>query len=242
MVATSGDGWRLAPSLVALMNETDRLWPNRNRASDGSIGDTSHSARTSDHNPSNGFVTAVDITEDPVNGPDLAAFWNHLVATRDGRVKYLIYEGRIVASYPVSGVPAWTPRVYSGANPHDRHLHVSVRATADALNDTSAWHGKREDDMPLNDDDLARVKSAVRAVLDEGTAFGNRSWAETNRSTLNVAQAAYNNTNLIRAALGGLSTDELASAIVAKMPAGGDIDQATVEAGVRAVLADALDG
>lgn len=241
MVATSGNGWRLAPSLVALMNETDRLWPNRSRVSDGSIGDPAHSARTSDHNPANGWVTAVDITEDPRNGPDLVAFWDHLTATRDQRVKYLIYEGRIVASYAVSGVPAWTPRAYSGANPHDRHLHVSVRATDSALNDVSAWYGE-EHDMPLNDDDLARVKSAVRAVLDEGTAFGNRSWADTNRATLTVSQAAYNNTNLIRAALGDLSVEQLATAIVAKMPAGGDVDQATVEAGVRAVLADALDG
>jgi hypothetical protein len=103
-----------------------------------------------------------------------------------------------------------------------------------------------EVDMPLTDDDLGRVKTVVRAVLDEGTAFGNKGWADTNRSILTVGQAAYNNTNLIRAALGDVAPDKLAAAIaaaiLAKMPAGGDVDQATVEAGVRAVLADALDG
>lgn len=241
MVATSGDGWRLAASLVALMNETDRLWPNRNRVSDGSIGDIRHQAGTSDHNPSNGWVTAVDVTEDPVNGPDLPGFWDHVIATRDPRVKYLIYEGRIVASYPVSGIPAWTPRVYTGANPHDKHLHVSVNPTSTGLNDTSPWYGE-EEDMPLNDADVARIATTVRNVLNEGTAFGNRSWAETNHTLVKVSQDAFNNTAVIRAALSGFTADDIATRIVAKLPAGGDVDQATVEAGVRAVLADALDG
>lgn len=126
MVAKSGRGWQLAPCLVTLIDETDRLWPHRSRVSDGSIGDERHQATTSDHNPRGGWVTALDITEDNDNGPDLWALWNHLVTSQDPRVKYLIYEGRIASSYPAHGQPAWTSRPYSGINAHERHLHVSV--------------------------------------------------------------------------------------------------------------------
>jgi len=242
MVAKSGDGWRLAPSLVALIDETDRRWPRRSRISDGSIGDTSHSSRTSDHNPSDGgWVAAVDVTEDHANGPDLHAFWAHIVATRDPRVKYLIYERRIVASYPTGGVAAWTPRAYTGVNAHEQHLHVSVLNTTTGLNSTVDWYGEGGE-MPLDANDLKNVATAVRSVLDEGTVLGNRGWAETNRNHVEVSRATYNNTNMIRAALGGLTADDIAARIFAKFPAGGDVDQATVEAGVRAVLADALDG
>ena len=43
--------WILVPCLVALRNEFNQLAPNRDKASDGSIGDTSHAASSSDHNP-----------------------------------------------------------------------------------------------------------------------------------------------------------------------------------------------
>lgn len=115
-----------------------------------------------------------------------------------------------------------------------------ARALAVAVVELFGGHAP-EVDMPLTDADLSRVKTVVRSVLDEGTVFGNKGWAETNRSILTVGQATFNNTNLIRAALGGLTADDIAAKIVAKLPAGGDVDQATVEAGVRAVLADALD-
>lgn len=127
MVATTGAGWRLAPSLLELYTQTNARWPTRSQLSDGSIGDARHQQTKSDHNPAGGWVCALDITEDARHGPDLMALWHHLVATRDGRVKYLIYERRIVSSYSAGGVAAWVARPYAGLNAHDRHLHVSVR-------------------------------------------------------------------------------------------------------------------
>lgn len=134
MVATAGRNWRLAPSLVVLMNETDARAPKRSTASDGSIGDAAHASRDSDHNPKSprppGYVDAVDITDDDANGCDVGLLAAHLVATRDPRVKYLIHKGTIWKSYPNRGFPAWAPQVYTGPNPHARHLHISINAGA----------------------------------------------------------------------------------------------------------------
>lgn len=41
--------WRVAQSLEVLLAEVNAAAPNRNKAADGSIGDTSHSARASDY-------------------------------------------------------------------------------------------------------------------------------------------------------------------------------------------------
>lgn len=66
-VAKSGYRWQLAPSLISLETEADRIAPRRSRVSDGSIGDPNHSNRISDHNPSGGFVHAIDITPVVIN-------------------------------------------------------------------------------------------------------------------------------------------------------------------------------
>lgn len=142
MVWTGGSQGALAPSLVAFYQQADARWPDRANGSDGTLGDTAHASRTSDHNPKApnppGWVDAADITEDFDNGPNLPALWDHLIATRDRRVKYLIYEGRIVKSYvDSSGRPAWVPQPYTGTNAHAHHLHVSV--TPEGRDDTSAW-------------------------------------------------------------------------------------------------------
>lgn len=129
--------WHLAPSLKALFSEVDRRWPDRKRGSDGSVGDTSHAARESEHNPDRdpdpmplGAVSAIDITKDS------AAQMEEIRAAlvRDPRVWYVIHNRRIW-----SRTHDWVPRTYTGANPHEKHLHVSLRQTKAAHDDTSSW-------------------------------------------------------------------------------------------------------
>lgn len=127
MVAVAGRGWRLAPSLVRLIEETDRLYPKRSKRSDGSIGDTSHQARPSDHNPDRGWVDAVDITDDDKSGCDVDLLVKHLVATKDPRVSYLIHKGTIWKGYPNRGLAPFTPQVYTGPNAHRLHAHISIK-------------------------------------------------------------------------------------------------------------------
>lgn len=122
--------YHLAPSLAVLRSEINRLWPNRDRRSDGWIGDAAHSARVSDHNPNErGSVNALDIDED---GPDMARLVTALIG--DPRVNYVIYERTIYSRSRL-----WIPRPYYGSNPHDKHLHVSIRQTLAAEQDTRPW-------------------------------------------------------------------------------------------------------
>ena len=119
--------WTLARSLVTLRNEFDRAHPNRPKASDGTIGDAAHSARTSDHNPdANGVVRAWDCTALDETKPHPLAVW--IAANRPSRVKYVISRGQIMKSYTSASGPAWTWLPYHGINGHFHHCHVSVTA------------------------------------------------------------------------------------------------------------------
>lgn len=74
---------RLANSLTRLRDQVNAAFPNRNKASDGWIGDASHAASASDHNPnSQGVVSALDLTNDPANGFDVHALAERLRVSR----------------------------------------------------------------------------------------------------------------------------------------------------------------
>jgi len=121
--------WRLAESLKRLRVQINTAHPTRSKVSDGSIGDTKHAARVSDHNPNAaGVVTAIDITHDPAHLVDGRLLSRQLIA--DKRVKYVIFSGEIWKAR----TGKWEP--YRGANAHNHHVHVSVQAeSADNITD-----------------------------------------------------------------------------------------------------------
>ncbi|WP_315804025.1 peptidoglycan-binding protein [Bradyrhizobium sp. SZCCHNS3002] len=129
--------WRLARGLEKLREQVNEAWPDRSKNSDGSVGDTSHSARVSDHNPdAAGVVHAIDITHDPHGGLDSYAFADFLLRKQDHRLKYVISNRRI-GSGPRGPQPGiWRP--YTGTNAHDHHCHVSIVSGALA-DDVSPW-------------------------------------------------------------------------------------------------------
>ncbi|MFD8499857.1 hypothetical protein [Amycolatopsis sp. NPDC059657] len=131
-------GWRVARSLDVLLGQLNTLAPRRSKASDGSIGDAAHASRDSDHNPwyGPGIVTARDFTHDPAGGLDGNWLAETLVESRDPRIKYVIWNRRIVDSRPGNSPWRWIP--YHGANPHTKHVHVSVIPNASA-DDQRAW-------------------------------------------------------------------------------------------------------
>lgn len=136
--------WRVARSLSALRRQVDGLAPGRSKANDGTIGDAAHASRDSDHNPwvvdaGVGVVTAMDITHDPAHGFDAGALAQRIVASRDPRVKYVISNRRIANSMAIGGAAPWTWRPYGGSNPHEKHVHVSVKAQRAAYDDESPW-------------------------------------------------------------------------------------------------------
>ena len=146
-------------SLGTLLAQIDALWPNRDRSSDGWIGDAAHQARKSDHNPEpDGSVDARDITHDPASGADMGKVAEAIRASRDHRVDYLIFNRRICSS----SVNPWTWRSYTGSNPHTSHLHVSVLDTYQ--DDASPWQiGDKA--MPLFEEKApAIMRELIRAL------------------------------------------------------------------------------
>jgi hypothetical protein len=130
--------WRLAKSLETLRKQVNEAFPNRSKSSDGSIGNAEHSARTSDHNPdTDGVVKAVDITHDPAHRLNSQHLNDVLIASRDPRIKYLISNRKITSGN--DGPSPWVPREYTGSNPHDHHVHISVKKAAKYFDDTRLW-------------------------------------------------------------------------------------------------------
>jgi len=116
-------GFRVAKSILTLRDQIDKMAPGRDKSNDGTIGDTSSQARKSDHNPnSDGVVTAIDITHDPSHGVDAGAIVEALRASRDPRIKYIIWNRRTFSSE----VNPWEWRPYTGPNPAENHFHLSV--------------------------------------------------------------------------------------------------------------------
>lgn len=122
----TSESWRLARSLEDLRSRINTIAPRRSKASDGTIGDPAHRARTSDHNPNaDGVVCALDITHDPAGGCDAGAIAESLRQSKDPRIKYVIWNKRIFSST----MQPWVWRPYTGTNPHQKHVHVSVKST-----------------------------------------------------------------------------------------------------------------
>ena len=134
--------WRVARSLDRLLAQLNALAPRRSKASDGSIGDAAHASRSSDHNPwvrllGLGIVTARDFTHDPAGGLDCEQLYAALVRSRDPRIKYVIWRRTITSG--AAGPSPWVRRTYTGSNPHDKHLHLSVEDEANRYDDARDW-------------------------------------------------------------------------------------------------------
>lgn len=132
--------WRVAESLQTLLGQLNALFPNRSKVSDGSIGNAEHASRNSDHNPyikngNMGIVTARDFTHDPANGINGQWLADALVASRDPRIKYVIWNKQICSSKQ----SPWVWRPYHGANAHQHHVHLSVDADPKLYDSKAPW-------------------------------------------------------------------------------------------------------
>lgn len=122
----------VAPSAACILSQADELWPDRDHASDGTVGDFAHSQRISDHNPdANGVVHAADLDHDPAHGCDNDE--NSLEHLYDWRLKYRIWARRI---WNLAIAPYWRP--YYGENPHVVEMHTSVNS-GPSETDVSPW-------------------------------------------------------------------------------------------------------
>jgi len=120
--------------------QVDDTYSDRDRTSDGWIGDTRHQAGVSDHNPdAMGIVRAIDVDRDlsgkakPDIMPNLADQIRLCARAGDKRISYVIFDGKIASSKK-----AWSWRPYDGINKHNHHCHISFTQAGD--NDSSFFN------------------------------------------------------------------------------------------------------
>ena len=120
---------KATPAAIAVLRQATAIAPLRMKASDGLLPSNAHlkQSPTSDHNTG----LAVDLTHDPKNGIDCVDIFEKL--KEDKRVKYLIFKGQIWSKEKSK----LGNRRYTGSNPHNKHLHISINSTMGS--DTSPW-------------------------------------------------------------------------------------------------------
>jgi hypothetical protein len=120
---------------VQLREQIDDSYPERDRRSDGWIGDAKHSASKSDHNPdlqNNSIVRAVDIDSNLSSHKSESIYLAnqirlHAKFSKNKRIAYVIHNGKIA-----SKIFGFRWRKYSGSNPHTSHIHISFTPKGDA--------------------------------------------------------------------------------------------------------------
>lgn len=184
--------WILVPCLVTLRAEFNELAPKRDKASDGSIGDTAHAGSSSDHNPDETGSTPY---EDADNRNEVHAIdvdhnlrksgWDmnrclKIIITRhrqglDNRLQNVIYNRTIW-----SRSWGWTARSYTGSNAHTEHAHFSARYTTAQENDTRPWGLVEEvDDVAFADEKIKVTATTGKELFNPDRKAGSEVEAAT---------------------------------------------------------------
>ena len=120
---------KATPAAIAVLRQATALKPKRKKVSDGLLPSAAHINQNPDSDHNTGL--AVDLTHDPENGIDCVDIFEKL--KEDKRVKYLIFQGKIWSKEKSK----LGNRRYTGSNPHNKHLHISIESTMGT--DTSPW-------------------------------------------------------------------------------------------------------
>jgi len=120
---------KATPAALAVLRQATKLFPKRNKASDGLLPSAAHlkASPNSDHNTGH----AVDLTHDPKSGVDCHELFQKF--KDDKRVVYLIFDSKIWSRARASE----GDRRYTGASPHSKHMHISIDPKHE--NDKSSW-------------------------------------------------------------------------------------------------------
>ncbi len=122
---------RLSKSVIQFREQADDSYPNRDRRSDGTIGDARHAASKSDHNPCphTGYIRAFDL-DASLDGKDATAHYLadqiRINAKSSKRIAYVIFDKKIASKRTL-----WRWIKYRGTNPHTKHIHISFTKAGD---------------------------------------------------------------------------------------------------------------
>lgn len=161
--------WKPVAAIPVLFRQINERWPNRDKRTDGVIGDADHQARESDHNPDeNGWVHAMDIDKDlnPGGADDAERLANELLEYArlrkpgSNRLKNIVFRDRVASGTYPDKFWVWRPNTKLE---HFDHIHVSYT-------DGTELDGrefdlpifKENEDMPLTDEEIEKI--ATRAA------------------------------------------------------------------------------
>jgi hypothetical protein len=170
-------GWELVPCGVQLRTEVNRLAPNRDRTTDGTIGDAAHQKHVSDHNDDEvGRVPIRDAdSKHEVHAWDADKDLRELGLTMmmivlfivdrcrrglEKRLRYIIFDRWI---WEASN--GWRRRAYSGDSPHTEHAHFSFSYETKLEADTSSWH-LEEIPVALTEPDKKWISAEMTKIVD----------------------------------------------------------------------------
>lgn len=147
--------WVLTRGMQNLLNQINAWAPDRDKTSDGTIGDYAHTQEKSGHNPDDTSahnaewdgdsdnvpeVRAIDIDANFRNGISAQKLVDHIVGLKPSSVlRYVIYNRRIWEAKN-----DWNDRPYDGASAHTEHIHFSGAYT-DASDNNSTYNFRLEE-------------------------------------------------------------------------------------------------
>lgn len=164
--------WYEVPCGLELLSEFNTIAPDRDHASDGTIGDAAHQAEHSDHNPDReGAVRALDVDNTfNQSGLSMEMIVQYLLARcRAGyeqRITYIIYNRRIWEQDN-----GWRERTYTGSSPHTEHAHFSFSHNDRLANSRAPFY---LEDIPvsLTQSDREWIANTIAAAFTDRDTTG----------------------------------------------------------------------
>jgi len=166
--------WKLTDGLQNLRDQVNEAFPDRDKASDGTIGDTAHQAETSGHNRDDTPGSRPEWDGDPDSTPEVRA-WDMDSDLRaapataqqvvdhirrlpgvSSVLRYIIYNRKI---YRASN--GWVAETYDGKSAHTEHIHFSGQYTQAADNNTTFDYRLEEIPVALTDADKTWIESRL---------------------------------------------------------------------------------
>lgn len=164
--------WKLTNGLTNLRNQVNAAFPNRDKASDGTIGDAAHQAEISGHNPDDAAGATAEWNGDPDSTPEVRA-WDmdsdlgqgvtaqqlvdHLrgLPGLSSVIRYMIYNRKMYHERD-----GFAPTVYTGASAHTEHVHFSG-AWSQAADNNSIFDYQLGDLVPITSSDIDKIAEAT---------------------------------------------------------------------------------